>query len=120
YLPKMYEEEVYIFYGQFQDHPRYGRQFQATHYRKKMPETREGVIQYLSSDLFKGIGKKTAEAIVDTLGENAISRILANPEVLEQVPKLSKEKAENLYETLQEHQGLEKVIIVLNKYGFGP
>ena len=120
YFPKMYEEELYIFYGDFQEHPRYGLQFNATHYRKEIPNTREGVIQYLSGDLFKGIGKKTAETIVTTLGENAISRILEDPSVLEQVPKLSKKKAEQLYETLQEHQGLEKIIITLNGYGFGP
>lgn len=120
YFPKMYEEELYIFYGDFQEHPRYGLQFNATHYRKEIPNTREGVIQYLAGDLFKGIGKKTAEIIVATLGENAISRILEDPSVLEQVPKLSKKKAEQLYETLQEHQGLEKIIITLNGYGFGP
>lgn len=120
YFPKMYEEDIYLFYGDFQEHPRYGLQFQATHYRKELPKTREGVIQYLSGELFKGIGKKTAEAIVDTLGENAISRILEDPDLLDQVPKLSKKKAKNLYETLLEHQGLEKIIIALNGYGFGP
>lgn len=120
YLPKMHEHETYIFYGEFKDHPKFGVQFHASHYRKDLPQTKQGVANYLSSELFKGIGKKTAEQIVETLGEDAISRILNQPSLLDQVPKLSPDKAKLLYETLMEHQGLEQAIILLNQYGFGP
>jgi exodeoxyribonuclease V alpha subunit len=120
YFPRMYEHDTYIFYGAFKDHPKFGRQYVAHHFRKDFPQTKEGVIQYLSSDLFKGIGKKTAEAIVETLGENAISVILADPEALHKVPKLSKAKAQELYEALKEHQGLEQIMIALSQFGFGP
>lgn len=119
YFPHVYEEETYIFYGKFQEHPKYGRQFNVTHVRKDIPKTKQGIIQYLSSDLFKGIGKKTAENIVDLLGENAISRILENPSLLDTIPKLSADKAKTIYETLVEHQGLEKIMIGLNELGFG-
>src|SRR5690606_26642049 len=95
-------------------------QFQASHYRKDLPQTKQGVANYLSSELFKGIGKKTAESIVETLGENAISRILNQPSLLDEVPKLSPDKAKSLYDTLMEHQGLEQAMIALNQYGFGP
>jgi len=120
YFPRMYEEETYTFFGQFKEHPRFGIQYHASHYRKEVPTTKQGVITYLSSDLFKGIGKKTAQLIVDTLGENAISKILESPSVLEKVPKLSGEKAKHIYEQLSIHQGLEKILISLNQYGFGP
>ncbi|MCU9613972.1 ATP-dependent RecD-like DNA helicase [Caldibacillus lycopersici] len=120
YFPRIHEEESYTFYGEFQEHPRYGKQFQTTHFQQELPQTKQGVIQYLSSDLFKGIGKKTAESIVEVLGENAISRILASPSLLDTVPKLSPEKAKELYEALLEHQGLEKILVQLNQYGFGP
>ena len=85
-----------------------------------MPQTKQGVATYLSSDLFKGIGRKTAERIVDELGETAISKILAQPSLLDSIPRLSSETAKELYETLLEHQGLEQVMIGLNQYGFGP
>ena len=58
--------------------------------------------------MFKGIGKKTAETIVETLGENAISKILAQPSILDNVPRLSGEKAKSLYDTLFENEGLNK------------
>jgi len=120
YFPQIYEHDTYVFYGTFKYHPRFGRQYVVDHFRKDFPNTKEGVIQYLSSDLFKGIGKKTAQAIVDTLGENAISLILADAKVLQNVPKLSKDKAKALYEALKEHQGLEQIMISLSRFGFGP
>lgn len=119
YFPQVHEEETYIFYGNFQEHPKYGRQFNVTHFRKDIPKTKQGIVQYLSSDLFKGIGKKTAENIVNVLGEDAISRILENPSLLDTVPRLPADKAKNLYETLVEHEGLEQVMIGLNELGFG-
>src|SRR3954447_6346899 len=120
YFPKIHEQENYIFYGELKDHPKFGQQFHATHFRKDIPQTKQGVVDYLSSELFKGIGKKTAEKIVDTLGENAISKILNQPSLLDSVPKLPPDKAKDLYDTLMEHQGLEQALIALNQYGFGP
>jgi exodeoxyribonuclease V alpha subunit len=120
YFPKIHEQETYIFYGAFKEHPRFGVQFHATHFRKDMPQTKQGVVAYLSSEMFKGIGKKTAEKIVETLGENAISKILNQPSLLDSVPKLPPEKAKLLYDTLMEYQGLEQVMVALNQYGFGP
>ncbi len=120
YFPIIHEQEHYIFYGEMKDHPKFGMQFHATHFRKDIPQTKQGVISYLSSEIFKGIGKKTAEKIVETLGNNAITRILNQPSLLDSVPKLPSEKAKDLYETLMEHQGLEQAMIALNQYGFGP
>ncbi|MBS4199765.1 ATP-dependent RecD-like DNA helicase [Bacillus sp. FJAT-49732] len=120
YFPKLHEQETYLFYGLFKEHPKFGLQFNAEHFKKDMPKTKQGVVTYLSSDLFKGVGKKTAERIVESLGENAISRILERPSILDEVPKLGAETAKQLYDTLLEHQGLEQVMIGLNQYGFGP
>lgn len=120
YFPKVHEQETYIFYGEFKEHPKFGLQFLTKHFRKDMPQTKQGVIAYLSGELFKGIGKKTAENIVETLGENAISKILNQPSLLDSIPKLPPDKAKTLYDTLMEHQGLEQVMVALNQYGFGP
>jgi len=120
YFPKIHEQETYVFFGEFKEHPKFGLQFHTNHFRKDMPQTKQGVIAYLSGEMFKGIGKKTAENIVETLGENAISKILNQPSLLDSIPKLPPEKAKMLYDTLMEHQGLEQVMVALNQYGFGP
>src|SRR5699024_10674903 len=64
------EEDNYRFFGQLIEHPKFGMQFNAERYRQEKPTSAEGVIAYLSSDKFPGIGKKTAETIVDLLGED--------------------------------------------------
>ncbi len=120
YFPPIHEHETYIFYGKLKEHPKFGQQFAVDHFQKDLPQTKDGIVSYLSSTLFQGIGKKTAESIVESIGDNAISKILANPSLLDSVPKLSGEKAKSLYDTLVEHQGLEQVMIALNQYGFGP
>lgn len=120
YFPRIHENETYIFFGRLKEHPRFGIQFHVEQFQKEIPHTKQGIVQYLSSDLFKGIGKKTAEKIVETLGEGAISKIIANPSVLQEVDKLSADKAKEIYETLGQHQGLEQIMIGLSQYGFGP
>ncbi|WP_227396773.1 SF1B family DNA helicase RecD2 [Jeotgalibacillus aurantiacus] len=120
HFPAMQEEDTYLFYGHVKEHPRFGPQFIASRFKKELPQTKQGIIHYLSSDLFNGIGKKTAEKIVDVIGENAISKIMENEAVLHSVPKLSKEKAKHIHEVLMEHQGLERIMVLLNDWGFGP
>ncbi|MGR6340624.1 SF1B family DNA helicase RecD2 [Priestia megaterium] len=120
YFPKLNEDEVYTFYGDFKEHPKFGLQFHVEQFKKELPQSRQGVVQYLSSDLFHGIGKKTAENIVDALGERAIFRILQNESVLKEVSRLSADKAEALVTQLREHQGLEEVMVKLTDLGFGP
>ncbi len=120
YFPPIHEEEIYTFYGKMKEHPRFGIQFHVDSFQREVPESKDGVIAYLSGSLFKGIGKKIAEAIVDKLGEKAISKILANPSLLDDIPKLSGEKAKHLYDTLAANQGLEQIMIHLSNLGFGP
>jgi len=69
------EEDTYVLYGNYQKHERYGMQFQFDTFEKKIPEGKDAVIEFLSSPLIKGCGVKTAEQIVETLGEKALELI---------------------------------------------
>jgi len=48
YFPKVHEQETYIFYGELKDHPKFGQQFHATHYRKDIPLLKQSFASYLS------------------------------------------------------------------------
>lgn len=113
------EGDTYQFYGKLTDHPRYGLQFNADRYAKEQPSTASAVIAYLSSKRFKGIGEKTAEKIVDTLGEDCLDTLLDQPDRLSQVPGLNKEKRKMIIDVLKEEQGMQRIILTLNKYGIG-
>ncbi|MDR0921389.1 MAG: ATP-dependent RecD-like DNA helicase [Lactobacillales bacterium] len=113
------EEEAYRFIGTFVDHPRYGKQFQVETYEQLRPTSSHGIVSYLSSEKFPGIGKKTAQKIVDILGIEAIDIILEEPSVLEKVSGLTKAKRAMIVETIRLNHGMEQVIIGLNQFGFG-
>lgn len=119
YFPAVHLYETYQFAGKLKTHPKYGQQYVVENYRKLLPKSRSGVVNYLSGDLFPGIGKKTAEAIVGELGENAISEILNDPSCLNRVPKLDEEKSSMISDILLKNEGLEKILIGLSDFGFG-
>src|SRR5699024_5892267 len=114
------EGDVYTFKGQVVSHPKYGKQLKAETFEKELPQTKEAIISYLSSDLFKGIGKKTAQNIVNTLGENAISDILNDSSILEKVPSLPKKKQKQIAEQIASNQETEQIIIRLHDLGIWP
>ncbi|MDG0842612.1 ATP-dependent RecD-like DNA helicase [Staphylococcus equorum] len=120
FFPEIAEGDVYTFKGQVVTHSKYGKQLKAETFEKELPQTKEAIISYLSSDLFKGIGKKTAQNIVNKLGENAISDILNDPAVLEKVPSLPKNKQKQIAEQIASNQETEQIIIRLHDLGFGP
>ncbi|WP_342462797.1 ATP-dependent RecD-like DNA helicase [Ureibacillus sp. FSL K6-8385] len=120
YFPALDEELHYRFVGNLSNHPKYGLQFQAEAFEREVPATEQGVIHYLSSDMFPGIGPKTAEQIVKTLGPDALKKIMENPFVLDEVPRLSEDKKMTIRTALEKNLGLDRVMIQLNEWGFGP
>lgn len=113
------EEESYRFVGNLVDHPKYGQQYQVTSYQQDKPTSSNGLITYLSSSKFPGVGRKTAETMIDTLGDNIIDIILEKPERLSEVTGLTKAKRDMILETLRLNYGMEQIVLGLNKYGFG-
>lgn len=111
------EGDSYKFFGKWMDHPKYGLQFQSSKYIKEKPSTEEAIVTYLSSPRFRGIGKKSAQKIVDTLGLDSIDKILEDESVLETVPGLNESKKDMILNVLEKEQGMQKVIIALNNYG---
>ncbi len=119
-FPQLNPEDDYKFTGKLVTHPTYGAQFDVHTFAKEMPATETGLVHYLSGDLFPGIGMKTAQTIVKKLGKDAIKKILDDPSVLDMVPKLSDERKETIVSVLEQNMGLERTIIQLNEWGFGP
>lgn len=111
--------QQYRFMGQLSHNPTYGEQFDLTQVSKIKRQTKDALVQYLSSDLFSGIGKKTAEQLVEQLGENLIDEVLLNLELLDDLPikGWTSKKAEKFYDQLVEHAGSEQAIVFLNEHG---
>lgn len=118
-LPLLEEGLSYVFYGDFVNHPKYGKQFKVTSY-KRIKDTKAGLITYLSSDKFYGIGKKTATKLVEILGEDALLLIAKNKEVLDKIPNLTKAKKQLIYEQVKANSEEDATYIELYNYGLTP
>jgi exodeoxyribonuclease V alpha subunit len=117
YFSGLQKGVVYQFFGELITHPKFGMQYNISSYQTFVAETKEAVINYLSSDLFPGVGKRTATTIIDHLGEQAIGKILDDPDCLFKIPNMKKVTVKNLVQHLQENQGFEQIAVKLTKYG---
>ncbi|GGA37861.1 ATP-dependent RecD-like DNA helicase [Kroppenstedtia guangzhouensis] len=113
-------DETVVVYGDWKEHPKYGRQYRIRHMKKVLPQTREAVAKYLSSGLFPGVGKKTAEKIVDFLGPDVLEKAAVDPEILKRVPGITESRANTIADGLREHQALEQALVQLYQLGLGP
>jgi len=116
-FPHLDEGLTYDFLGFYKDNPKYGRQFFVQSYSRSETYSIDGLISYLSSERFYGIGEKLATNIVDTLGANCIDLILEDPNVLEKVKGITKAKAQIIYDALSRGQAEEQIFIKLYSYG---
>ena len=109
------EGDSYTFYGNLTQHPKYGEQLQVLSYEKAVPTSGAGLVKYFSSDKFPGIGKKTAEKIVEIFPENTVDSILDEPEKLDDLLTLPKKNS--FVKRLRENHGMEKILTKLAEYG---
>ncbi len=116
-FPRLDEGLSYEFVGSYREHPKYGKQFFVESYSKSDSLTKSGLLNYLSSGKFYGIGPKIAENIINKLGLDCIKKILADQTVLEGISGLTKPKAEALYTALKDNYLEEQCYIEL--YGYG-
>ncbi len=118
YFHELNELDTYLFYGKLVSHERYGEQFQVTAYERVMPEEKNSILDFLTSGLFKGIGKKKAEKIVDTLGKDTLTIILEHPDNLLLIPTVTEKNVQILHDKLVEYQASYQVILDLTDIGF--
>ena len=111
-------EDNYKFSGNIINHPKYGEQFNVEFYEKVIPEEKDSIVEFLSGGTFKGIGEKTAEKIVNVLGDDAIRMIIENPSNLMLVPGISRKQIDTLHEGLIEYSNSYDIILKLNDLGF--
>ena len=118
YFHELNETENYYLSGEPTFHPKYGFQFSVKEYERVKPEDKDGIVEFLCSDLFKGVGEKLATNIVETLGEDALNIIIQDKTSLLLVPKMTTKKADNIYSTLIKYEESHKIIVYLTELGF--
>lgn len=120
FFPKLDNFTNYRFHGSITHHNKYGMQYNATSFERIVDNTYMGLVDYLSSDLFKGIGKKTAERIVDKLGLSALDLIADDKHVLDDIPRINQDLRDSIYLQIVEHRDMEQTLVWLYSFDISP
>lgn len=110
--PNIHEE--YVLDGEFLRDANYGLQFKISGYKRKLIANEEGVISYLSSDMFPGIGPKIAKLIIENIGENCLLKIKNDPHILDSINITEKQKNVIVTGIIADEQNQENVIFFLD------
>ena len=111
-------ELTYTFNGSIVNHPRFGVQFNVVSYESVVPNDEDGVVMYLSSGIFKGLGPQTAKKLVDTFGRETINEIKNGNPLLSKIKGMNVKKAQELTKKMIEYDKDQELIMQFNKMGF--
>ncbi|HJP01883.1 MAG TPA: ATP-dependent RecD-like DNA helicase [Planctomycetota bacterium] len=106
--------------GSWQTHAAHGRQFAFASLEPLPPTDAGGLVRYLASTAFKGIGETLARRIVDHLGADALESIREDPSSLDDVRGLRPKVAADLVERVRVELGAHKAHAFLRGLGLGP
>jgi len=120
YMPDTAAGERIIAHGEWTAHPEYGDQFKATYCEKSVPTEEDDIVRYLASGIFHGIGKVTAERIVEMFGSDTFKIIETEPDKLKAIKGMTATKVKHLHEKYIEQIGVKEIITFLQKFGISP
>ncbi|MGN1012686.1 MAG: ATP-dependent RecD-like DNA helicase [Clostridia bacterium] len=83
------------FEGEMVSHKVYGEQFKFSSYKKVLPKTKSALVTYIADNI-AGVGKKTAQNIVDSFGDDTVNVIRFSMDRLYEVKGLNTDKIERL------------------------
>ncbi len=110
-------DEEFTLTGDFFNDRQYGIEFKITSFSRLEIQSEETIINYLSSDLFEGIGKVTAHKIVTTLGTDAITKIIKDQSCLEHLG-LSRKQIEIITRGINKDRINQEAILFYLSGGF--
>ncbi len=115
-LPKN-KNLYYTFGGRYNLDKDNGYEFIVESFKAIIEDTKEGIIDYLSSGVIKGVGQKKAEAIYEEFGPATMQVLEESPEKLRFVKGFSAKLAKSAIEQLNEAKGARDITRFLLKYG---
>ncbi|MDO9263211.1 MAG: ATP-dependent RecD-like DNA helicase, partial [Desulfosalsimonadaceae bacterium] len=116
-LPEAGVGETIRITGDWTTHPRYGQQFRFETAEILLPSTIQGIRDYLTSGILKGIGPSTAGRIIDAFGENTFSIIAEGPDRLSLVDGIGAKKAAFIHAQWQTHHAMASLMDFLRENG---
>ncbi|MGG1878826.1 ATP-dependent RecD-like DNA helicase [Paenibacillus cisolokensis] len=105
-------------HGKWETHPKYGIQFAIEHWERPLPKTKDQIVSFLSSKFVKGCGKKTAELIVQKLGDQALERIMNEGSAcLTDIKGIGAKNALKITDSIKCNFEIQQIMMTLLPYG---
>ena len=118
-MPGLREGDSVRLYGLWTEHPEYGKQFKVIRYEPYIPETEQGIVDWLSSGFIRGIGLATARKLVRRYKDNTLTILLENPEEVAKLKGMSLNKARDISLQLREKKNYQDLVMLLSPAGIG-
>lgn len=96
---------------------KYGLQLEVETYTEIIPQTRDGIIGYLSSGLIAGIGPKTAEVIVKKFGLQTLDILEQQPQRLLEVKGITDKRLNKIITSYNQSRELRDILSFLSPFG---
>jgi exodeoxyribonuclease V alpha subunit len=103
--------------GDWETHPKYGRQFKAAGYSVGLPAEIHGIEKYLGSGLIKGIGPEMAKRLVERFGIKALDVIERSPDDLLGVEGIGEKRLQMIIRAWEDQREIRDVMIFLQGHG---
>jgi len=116
-LPGAAVGRSYVLRGEFVIHSIYGEQFSVKEFEEVMPSTSDGIREFLASGAMKGIGRKTAAAIVSKFGTDTLRIIEEEPDRLTEIPGIGEKTAEKISDAFGKQREFANIVLYLQQYG---
>lgn len=112
YLPIMERMQVDMS-GRWKKDAKYGLQFMMESYEEIIEPGKKGIVSYLSSGLIRGIGKRLAERIYNTFGDDTLTILDNDPDRIREVPGINSRRSEQLRDSYLETRSARRIITML-------
>lgn len=119
-LPYISEKQNISFEGEWVVHHQFGKQLKINSFEEIMPDTKGGILKYLSSGVISGIGPVTAKKIVDKFGDETFEIMDNFIERLYEIEGIGEKKVKLICDSYSKQKELKNIMVFLQNYGVTP
>ncbi len=119
-VPGLNPGEVLKLKGEWQSHPKYGKQFKIASCESTIPATVAGMERYLASGMIKGIGPVMAKRLVSRFGTETLDVIEEDAERLREVEGIGEKRVGMIRSAWQAQREIREVMVFLQGHGVSP
>lgn len=114
----IFEDDEFEAEGKWSNHDIYGYRFQLSQARRIIPQTKKGVQAFLQR-FVKGVGKTTAQRIVDHFGADTLSKIEEDWKNLLEIKGMGKKRAMQIHEKVVRNKRFDEIAMFVLTNGGG-